>query len=52
MRADPSNGALALPLSTTAIDPTPVQLSRKQHAVTARQFTQIASGEVATDDDV
>ena len=52
MRADPSNGALALPLSTTGIDPTPVQLSRKQHAVTARQFTQIASGEVATDDDV
>ena len=52
MRAGPSNGALALPLSTTGIDPTPVQLSRKQHAVTAHQFTQIASGEGATDDDV
>ena len=57
MRADPSgvtNPLLALPPSTTGIanEPPPTQLSRKQHAVTARQFTQIASGEVAADDDV
>ena len=55
MRADPSgvtNPLLALPPSTTGIanDPPPTQLSKKQHAVTARQFTQIASGEAAEDD--
>ena len=50
MRADPSgvtNPLLALPPSTTGIANDP----RKQHAVTARQFTQIASGEAAEDDD-
>jgi len=49
MRADPSgvtNPLLALPPSTTGIANDP----RKQHAVTARQFTQIASGEAAEDD--
>ena len=46
--ADP----LALPAATTGIDPPSTQVFRKQHAVTARQFTQIASGEAATDDDV
>ena len=55
MRADPSgvtNPLLALPPSTTGIanEPPPAQLSRKQHAVTARQFAQTASGEVAEDD--
>jgi len=55
MRADPSgvtSSLLALPPSTTGIgnDPPPTQLSRKQHAVTARQFAQTASGEAAEDD--
>ena len=55
MRADPSgvtSSLLALPPSTTGIanEPPPTQLSRKQHSVTARQFTQIASGEAAEDD--
>ena len=55
MRADPSgvtNPLLALPPPTTGItDPSPTQLSRKKHAVTARQFTQIASGGAAANDD-
>ena len=55
MRADPSgvtSSLLALPPPTTGIgnDPPPTQLSRKQHAVTARQFAQTASGEAAEDD--
>ena len=55
MRADPS-GVTSSTSSTPTIHnrnrqrPPPTQLSRKQHAVTARQFTQIASGEAAEDD--
>ena len=54
MRAQPGGvvvDPLALPASTTGIDPPPVQLSRKQHATTASQFVLITNSE-ATDDDV
>lgn len=52
MRAQPGGivaDPLTLPQSSIGIEPTPISLSRKQHATTESQFKQITDGE---DDDL